>query len=410
MEKLIIKNFGPIKSVELKLGRFTVLVGEQSTGKSTIVKVLAVCRYFSYIVGNKGILRQVDGKYYAEVTIDIPFVDGLEDWGISKLRRNDTYISYSCKHYEIVFDVIQLKSNQSLQITPFSDEFKQLLQELQAINPDQYAQQVSGYRHSKSEKSIAIPVANIPYSFYKNNVAEVMDNPFYLPAERSLQSLFSLGKSSVSNLSNFLYNYFARFEDEIATNFTTDTLIEPLALYYQNISGKGHLRQQGTIESFGLSEAASGYQSTIPVVLAIKYYSEHKKKMKTFLVEEPELNLFPSAQNELTKYMVEMSNAFSHNFLVTTHSPYVLTSLNNMMFAFQVGKLENEEICKIIGRKFWLNSEDVAAFLLKSDGTAENIIDDESMQIKAEKIDEISRKFNEEYDQMLSVKYAINER
>ena len=43
-EKLIIKNFGPIKSVDLDLGKITVLIGEQATGKSTIAKVLSICR------------------------------------------------------------------------------------------------------------------------------------------------------------------------------------------------------------------------------------------------------------------------------------------------------------------------------------------------------------------------------
>ncbi len=41
-ETLIIKNFGPIESVELKLKRFTILIGEQATGKSTVAKVLIV--------------------------------------------------------------------------------------------------------------------------------------------------------------------------------------------------------------------------------------------------------------------------------------------------------------------------------------------------------------------------------
>ena len=49
-ERLVIMNFGPIKSVDLKLGKMTILIGEQATGKSTIAKVLSVCRYFSYIV------------------------------------------------------------------------------------------------------------------------------------------------------------------------------------------------------------------------------------------------------------------------------------------------------------------------------------------------------------------------
>ncbi|MEO7801731.1 MAG: AAA family ATPase, partial [Ginsengibacter sp.] len=39
-EKLIIKNFGPIKSVEIELRMFNVLIGDQGTGKSTIAKVL----------------------------------------------------------------------------------------------------------------------------------------------------------------------------------------------------------------------------------------------------------------------------------------------------------------------------------------------------------------------------------
>ena len=49
-EKLIIQNFGPIKHIELDLGIVNVLIGEQATGKSTVAKLLAVCRYFSFII------------------------------------------------------------------------------------------------------------------------------------------------------------------------------------------------------------------------------------------------------------------------------------------------------------------------------------------------------------------------
>ena len=50
-----------------------------------------------------------------------------------------------------------------------------------------------------------------------------------------------------------------------------------------------------------------------------------------FLLEEPELNLFPSAQNKLVMYVIDKSIANNHRVLLTTHSPYILTSLNNLI-------------------------------------------------------------------------------
>ena len=43
MNRLIIKNFGPVKEAEIELKPFLILIGSQGTGKSTIVKVLTIC-------------------------------------------------------------------------------------------------------------------------------------------------------------------------------------------------------------------------------------------------------------------------------------------------------------------------------------------------------------------------------
>ena len=65
-ERLVIKNFGPIREVDLELGKMTVLIGDQATGKTTIAKVLAMCRYFSYIVIKEATINQ-----------------GLSEWGLT---------------------------------------------------------------------------------------------------------------------------------------------------------------------------------------------------------------------------------------------------------------------------------------------------------------------------------------
>jgi len=143
----------------------------------------------------------------------------------------------------------------------------------------------------------------------------------------------------------------------------------------------------------------------IPIVLVIKYYAEIKKRKKTFLIEEAEQNLFPSAQNKLMQYLVEKTVNNSSQVLLTTQSPYILTSLNNMMYAYQVGQKNPGKVEKEIDKKYWLNPEEVSAYRLLSDGTARNILDTELMQIDAGEIDEVSRNINDKWDRLANIEY-----
>ena len=45
MERLIIKNIGPIKNVDITLNKINVFIGAQSSGKSTISKILCHCQW-----------------------------------------------------------------------------------------------------------------------------------------------------------------------------------------------------------------------------------------------------------------------------------------------------------------------------------------------------------------------------
>ena len=42
MEKIIVKDFGPIKDLDIEIKRFTVFIGTQGSGKSTISKLLTI--------------------------------------------------------------------------------------------------------------------------------------------------------------------------------------------------------------------------------------------------------------------------------------------------------------------------------------------------------------------------------
>ena len=108
-EKLIIKNFGPIKSVDLDLGKITVLIGEQATGKSTVAKVLAVCRYFSYIVNFSDKQNELD-----KFTNNLQFSNGLKDWGINDYLKKDSEIIYENHLYTFEFKTDHVIEHETL--------------------------------------------------------------------------------------------------------------------------------------------------------------------------------------------------------------------------------------------------------------------------------------------------------
>jgi AAA15 family ATPase/GTPase len=254
-ETLTIKNFGPIKSVKLELKRFNILIGENATGKSTVAKVLAVCRYFSYIAGNSRISFSKDTN---------PFFQGLASWGMIEFLKVETYIEYQCRDY-----IFKVESNNSTIISKVAEDssvtyssaknkswsisleeksarFANLLKELKKL------------QSSTKDQPNDAGLSWIPTSFYQNDVASVLDNPFYLPTERGLQSIFSLGKSSIPNISDSLYNQFSTL-DLVARNFNNETLIEPFNIIYKNEDGIGFIKNDTDQNFYNISNEVIDY-------------------------------------------------------------------------------------------------------------------------------------------------------
>lgn len=403
-EKLIIRNFGPIKDMELDLGKVTVLIGEQASGKSTVAKVLAMCRYFSYLVMDSRNI--VNGRSEFSRT-------ALVEWGLEEYETPETYIKYDCPDYSVVIDQHRISGSSFAvsydskspteshdfeidvlipNLTPRSDRFKELLNRFEELKPSR-------------ESKFAIPGDwSIPHSFLTTDVKRVMNNPFYFPTERGLQSIFSLGKSSIQNLSDSLYNQFALL-DRISKEYNSETEIEPLNIQYRNENGVGYVKKKSEERFYRLSSGASGYQSATPIVLAVDYYSTISRK-RTFVVEEPEQNLFPEAQKKLVEFLVDAAVNDKHQMLFTTHSPYILSALENLMYAHKLGNIEGrkyaERVENIIAEKYWIDQNEVSVYALENGGARSIVLRDEPM-IDKEYIDSVSNILNAEFDHLLSI-------
>lgn len=120
-----------------------------------------------------------------------------------------------------------------------------------------------------------------------------------------------------------------------------------------------------------------------------------------FIVEEPEQNLFPSTQKSLVENLVSTcnENGHEHGFTLTTHSPYVLSALNNLIYAYQVG--QKNDVSDIVPKQCWIAPSDVCAWMVMDNGTVEDIIDSELNHIMAEKIDSVSTCINETFDSLM---------
>lgn len=386
-EKLIIKNFGPIKSMNLDLGKVTILIGEQASGKSTVAKVLAICRFFSYIVEDSDF--PVD---YRSTFSQL----ALGDWDLNEYESHTSYIFYENQDYSVEIKNVKGGSEDELHLfTPHvkakSQRFRKLLDDFQSLKP------------KKGNQFETRPDWNIPHSFLTTDVKSVMNNPFYFPTERGLQSIFSLGTAG-KDLGDRLYEQLGML-NRISSGFKKETEIEPLSIHYINENGVGKVRKSDEDTFYRLSTGASGYQSATPIVLTVKHYSSIKRK-RTFIVEEPEQNLFPVAQKKLIDFLTGAVNMDGHQMLLTTHSPYILSAIENLMYAHKMGTLANgkyaDRVEKIISSRYWIDQKDVSVYSL-GNGIAKDIILRDEPMIDKKYIDSVSKEIILEFDTLLEI-------
>ena len=156
-------------------------------------------------------------------------------------------------------------------------------------------------------------------------------------------------------------------------------------------------------DKVNLLESASGLQSIIPILLLVEYSKTLKEKYNfNFVVEEPELNLYPKAQHELNKYLVKNCLLERKNLIITTHSPFILASINNLLLAYDKGQKFPKEVNKIIKKESWLNPKNFIAYELKN-GKAKKIMNDKLGQIAENMIDSVSDTFADEFDKLLDL-------
>jgi hypothetical protein len=154
---------------------------------------------------------------------------------------------------------------------------------------------------------------------------------------------------------------------------------------------------------------SSGQQEALPLALILAYILALRPQARDFTVyiEEPEAHLFPEAQEQIARLIsfVQHNSAQKTGFVITTHSPYMLTAFNNLIMAGNIVKQNpecKEAVCKIIPESMHIDIDRFSAYFL-ADGKAVSIINRENNLIDAETIDGVSESIGETFGKLLDI-------
>lgn len=431
MGNLTISNFGPIKEFSGELSRVTVIIGPQASGKSTVAKLFFYLKMLpvwlsTYSPPSGG------GKNQYEQFQKILRMNFLNLFGpvYHQSRMTISYSFYNA-HTKNNHKIIISQDNSTQNRNYLTVRFDKTLRE----NIECFLEKLNSARHEEYKGVIGSRTSRLYHEdIVKDKFIDEAQQifaetrvPFFIPAGRTLLTLLSGQINMDLKISDFIMRDFLNTINDIrpqvghgleeieaiarktwpiqpdATRaaLARDEIQKILKGRYSFTSGeeriyhtKGHTK---------LSVASSGQQESLWVIL-VAYMLILERKSVFTVFEEPEAHLYPESQYSIIRLISILANSNTKNqVLITTHSPYVLTSINNLITAYSCGKEKPDEISNIIKRQMWLSSEEVMAYRFKRDGHSYVIMDTELEMIQSEEIDGISNILNDELDNMMNM-------
>jgi predicted ATP-dependent endonuclease of OLD family len=130
--------------------------------------------------------------------------------------------------------------------------------------------------------------------------------------------------------------------------------------------------------SLEITIASSLVKELSSLVLYLRYMA---KPGDWLIIDEPEMNLHPEAQARLTEFLAILVKA-GLRILITTHSPFIVDHLNNLMKAFEHEDQESQETLRneffLEQTEAFIPKKDVSVYLVDN-GTTENILAEDGL-------------------------------
>lgn len=408
--------------------RYNVLIGNTSTGKSVLAKLISIAYEIEFYFIENGNFEAYT-KLLKKYCIDFPFREStqieisfaLAHWIITKdnfrviksigspFFKQDTVNISNNKDIAYLYKEISIDKKMENDIDPSNpifNESKRAYKEL--VDNIVHNQKTDLSQYSQSALDLAYRAFLV--SFYEIYAS------IYIPAERNLMSvftnnIFSFLKSG-ANIPESIKRFGSLYEAAKGENKNLSIDFMNIKVDFANEDDKIVLDDAGTEIRF--EQASSGMQSIIPL-WAVYLYGIKNHSLATAIIEEPELNLFPTLQVDLVNNMVAQLNQTKANLLITTHSPYILSVLDNLIYANDVyqkakatdNKVQMQRIEKLVDPSMLINYDEVAAYLCKDDGVVERMNDDEMRNTGAYALDKASTITSHIFNELMDIENEL---
>ena len=414
MRTLQVENFSCIIAATLEIDRLTLIIGPQASGKSVLGKL----SFFAIDVGLTQHVSIVRGDNFEKFvqTVKQRFVEWfpIEAWGPNKFK-----IRFSAGDYAITATRKSYKGASS-------DDFRLQFSDAFQANYEELADKIDkrSTRNNQSEVSEELErdwqlQDAIRTAHKKLQGRDAVDFQAFVPAGRSFFT--SIGKAIAAfeqgRVLDPLILRFGRlytaYKDRQRRYYNEPTQEREARKTVETILSSllgGTLQRDGDREyllttdgrKVPLSALSSGQQELLPIITFLPWFSGARTASLCY-IEEPEAHLFPTTQSRLVQGLVMIAS--SSSLVMTTHSPYVLTKVNNLLKAGSLGKKLSEplrrELEAVIPRRAWLTARGVRAYAIK-DGTLLSILGRDGL-IDGEYLDEISSELADEFSSLLDL-------
>lgn len=410
MATIQIKNLGPIKDTGLiNLTDVLLVIGRQSSGKSTFMKVLCFCRWIE-----KKIMTSFDNTIQA-YTHNKRFTRDLKQF----YRIDEMYFMEGT---EIIYDGDVV----TISLTGV-DQNAKINRKLEAWE-DRYNSKLS---YIPAERNLVSAVQNINDT-YK---AKERDSIFNFIQEwyEAKDTYGSDNKLPLSLTDDFKYysdkglDYVVLPNGKPITSFYASSgvqsimPIDVMTDYIMGVVGKVVKfsmldlmnRLMESLDTDVRNEIVHGAHEVTEEELA-PIREKMKYQSAQLFIEEPEQNLYPDAQRKLVQNIIRHLKAVKsvgkHRSMVvlTTHSPYVLSILNVLIAdAAAVEKKPGDERLKdVVDESTLLPTDAFSAYFINKDGVFEDIKDMEIPMLSGINLDSVSDWVDEHVGCINEILYA----
>lgn len=420
MTRLVVSNFSCIKNSTLELGKITLLIGPQASGKSVLCKL----NYFFIDMLQKQMQSIMDGlsfEDYLKVAKE-RFIQWfpISAWGVTpfsiEFKSGDCEIRLTRRSYRgVPSENIRVWASE-----PLREQYSAVIGLKNKLSKSAKA------NDDEIDFSLWFKIQeSMQRSLYKLLEKDYYENQVFIPAGRSFftsigraVSAFEHGKTLDPLTLNFGRMYAQMRDMGLQPLRKTHSRTSVLASALNEIFG-GKLiskrNEEFVLSNDGrkipISSLSSGQQELLPLITVLPKLLTARRTVHNMLIyiEEPEAHLFPAAQSKLIEALSSFVNVGGDqtSMVLTTHSPYVLSKVNNLIKANQVavkaGGKYKDAVEKVIPNESQISKSSIRAYAIL-DGVLTDIQNKDGL-IDAEYLDQVSCDISNEFDKLLAIEF-----